>query len=123
MARKSESVTEAVHTENAPSESSDALNKLKVPGAKIDGDVALKLFQHHNVNDPVDLNEEKRLVRKIDLIILPLIAVNYAFFYIDKTTLSYAAIFGIREDLKLHGTQYSWLSSKWMHNDNAMFNH
>jgi MFS family permease len=30
---------------------------------------------------------------------------------IDKTTLSYAAIFGIREDLNLHGTQYSWLSA------------
>lgn len=30
----------------------------------------------------------------------------------DKTTLSYAAIFGIREDLNLHGTQYNWLSSK-----------
>ena len=29
----------------------------------------------------------------------------------DKTTLSYAAIFGIREDLKLKKTEYSWLSS------------
>jgi hypothetical protein len=25
--------------------------------------------------------------------------------------LSYAAIFGIQEDLNLHGTQYNWLSS------------
>jgi hypothetical protein len=32
-----------------------------------------------------------------------------SFFYIDKTTLSYAAIFGIEEDLDLHGAQYSWL--------------
>ncbi len=31
------------------------------------------------------------------------------FFYIDKTTLSYAAIFGIEEDMGLHGSQYSWL--------------
>ena len=30
---------------------------------------------------------------------------------IDKTTLSYAAIFGIEEDLDLHGAMYSWLSS------------
>lgn len=30
---------------------------------------------------------------------------------IDKTTLSYAAIFGINEDLGLSGEQYSWLSS------------
>jgi MFS family permease len=32
-------------------------------------------------------------------------------FQIDKTTLSYAAIFGIQEDLNLAGTEYSWLSS------------
>ncbi|KIX01809.1 uncharacterized protein Z518_09536 [Rhinocladiella mackenziei CBS 650.93] len=77
-----------------------------------DGDVALKLFQNaDDLHEPIDPVEEKKLIRKIDLLILPLIAVNYAFFYIDKTTLSYAAIFGIREDLNLHGTQYNWLSS------------
>ncbi len=43
--------------------------------------------------------------------ILPYLSVCYAFFYIDKTTLSYAAIFSIRDDLHLHGTQYNWLSS------------
>ena len=43
--------------------------------------------------------------------ILPYLAVCYCFFYIDKTTLSYAAIFGIKDDLKLVGKEYSWLSS------------
>ncbi|OAG40408.1 hypothetical protein AYO21_05308 [Fonsecaea monophora] len=77
-----------------------------------DGDVALKLFTDaDDLHIPIDEAEEKKLIRKIDFLILPLIAVNYAFFYIDKTTLSYAAIFGIRDDLNLHGTQYSWLSS------------
>jgi hypothetical protein len=77
-----------------------------------DGDTALALF-----SDPADLHdaispaEERRLQRKIDFMILPYLAVCYAFFYIDKTTLSYAAIFGIRDDLHLVGTQYSWLSS------------
>lgn len=35
-------------------------------------------------------------------------------YYVDKTTLSYAAIFGLKKagtGLSLHGTQYSWLSS------------
>lgn len=63
------------------------------------------------VHEPIDAAEEARVVRKIDLMILPYLAVCYAFFYIDKTTLSYAAIFGIRDDLHLVGTQYSWLSS------------
>lgn len=98
-----------------------------------DGDVALKLFANaEDLHEAIDPEEERKLIRKVDLVILPLIAVNYAFFYIgllptipsyrpsfvrltpkaDKTTLSYAAIFGIREDLNLHGTQYNWLSSK-----------
>ncbi|KAI5922492.1 putative MFS allantoate transporter [Camillea tinctor] len=77
-----------------------------------DLDVAMALFdspeQIHEARDPV---EERKLVRKIDLMILPYLAVCYAFFYIDKTTLSYAAIFGIRQDLNLQGSDYSWLSS------------
>lgn len=30
---------------------------------------------------------------------------------IDKSTLGYAAVFNLREDTHLVGTQYSWLSS------------
>jgi sugar phosphate permease len=82
------------------------------PSRSTDGDVALALFEDlHDLSAPIDPAEEKKLIRKIDYLILPLIAVNYAFFYIDKTTLSYAAIFGIKDDLNLQGTQYSWLSS------------
>lgn len=33
--------------------------------------------------------------------------------YVDKTTLSYAAIFGLKDGLNLEGTQYSWLSSSF----------
>lgn len=77
-----------------------------------DGDAAMALFNSPTeVHEPIDPLEEARVVRKIDYMILPYLAVCYAFFYIDKTTLSYAAIFGIKTDLKLVGTQYSWLSS------------
>ncbi|KAI9842385.1 MAG: hypothetical protein M1837_007305, partial [Sclerophora amabilis] len=77
-----------------------------------DGDTAMALFgDPDEVSEAVDPAEEKKLVRKIDYMILPYLAVCYAFFYIDKTTLPYAAIFGIQEDLNLVGTQYSWLSS------------
>lgn len=95
---------DASHHEDAPT-------KLTVPQSR-DVDVAMALFDHpdqiHETRDPA---EERRLVRKVDLMILPYIAVCYAFFYIDKTTLSYAAIFGIREDLNLQGADYNWLSS------------
>ncbi|GAW26393.1 putative MFS allantoate transporter [Rosellinia necatrix] len=77
-----------------------------------DVDVAMALFDSpEQIHEALDPSEERRLVRKIDFMILPYLAVCYAFFYIDKTTLSYAAIFGIREDLNLHGSDYNWLSS------------
>ncbi|KAJ3714730.1 MFS general substrate transporter [Lentinula raphanica] len=69
---------------------------------------ALEKYPNETSIDPV---EELKLRRKIDRLIIPCLAVCYAFYYIDKTTLSYAAIFGIKTDLKLHGTEYSWLSS------------
>ncbi|KAL8943398.1 MAG: hypothetical protein Q9216_001107 [Gyalolechia sp. 2 TL-2023] len=60
-----------------------------------DGDTAMALFDTPDqVNEVIDSKERRRLERKIDFMILPYLAVCYAFFYIDKTTLSYAAIFG-----------------------------
>lgn len=52
-----------------------------------------------------------QLEKKIFWWIVPALCIDYIFYYVDKTTLSYAALFGIREDLKLVGTQYSTLSS------------
>ncbi|KAK5124163.1 hypothetical protein LTR85_001866 [Meristemomyces frigidus] len=99
-----------VHTEHMET-AVDSSAKWKVSKSG-DGDVAMALFHSPSeVHEPIDPAEEKRLVRKIDLMILPYLAVCYAFFYIDKTTLSYAAIFGIRDDLSLVGKEYSWLSS------------
>ncbi|EIN06852.1 MFS general substrate transporter [Punctularia strigosozonata HHB-11173 SS5] len=59
----------------------------------------------------IDPAEERKLVRKIDWLVLPCLSVCYVFYYVDKTTLSYAAIFGIKDDLHLKSTEYSWLSS------------
>ncbi|CAG8299019.1 unnamed protein product [Penicillium nalgiovense] len=78
----------------------------------VDGDTAMALFDNPDeLHEDVDPIEARKLLWKIDFMILPYLAVCYAFFYIDKTTLSYAAIFGIREDLDLYGTRYNWLSS------------
>ena len=90
-----------IHTENIGSKST-------LPGWKAnrvgDGDTAQALFSDPSeLHDAISPEEERRLQRKIDFMILPYLAVCYAFFYIDKTTLSYAAIFGIREDLNLVG--------------------
>ncbi|KAF2015166.1 MFS general substrate transporter [Aaosphaeria arxii CBS 175.79] len=57
--------------------------------------------------------ENKRVLRKIDLVILPILLSVYFLQSLDKTTLSYASVFGLIEDANLDpdSDQYSWLGS------------
>ena len=59
------------------------------------------------LEDPIRL---KKLVRKIDFTIAPLLAAVYFLQFLDKTTLSYTAVMGIRTDTHLKGQDYSDLS-------------
>ncbi|KAL7620092.1 hypothetical protein AAE478_010642 [Parahypoxylon ruwenzoriense] len=60
----------------------------------------------------VDHDEaSRRLLRRIDWRIMPLLFTTYAFSFMDKTILSSAAVFGLREDTHLKGSNYSWVSS------------
>jgi len=84
-----------------------------------DADEALSFLENHPraaeiaeegaaiLEDPVQL---KRLVRKIDFAIAPLLAAVYFLQFLDKTTLSYTAVMGIRKDTHLKGQDYSDLS-------------
>jgi hypothetical protein len=55
--------------------------------------------------------ENARILRKIDLHILPIILFVYCLQSLDKTTLSYASVFGLIDDTHLVGEQFSWLGS------------
>lgn len=78
----------------------------------VDADEALAFLTNHPraveiaiegnaiLEDPVLL---KKLVRKIDLTIAPLLAAVYFLQFLDKTTLSYTAVMGIRTDTHLKG--------------------
>ncbi|KAF9889887.1 hypothetical protein FE257_006759 [Aspergillus nanangensis] len=59
----------------------------------------------------IDLKTEQQVKRKIDLVVLPLICLAFFAQCLDKLTLNYASVFGLIEDLDLHGTQYSWIVS------------
>ncbi|QLG71642.1 hypothetical protein HG535_0B06880 [Zygotorulaspora mrakii] len=55
--------------------------------------------------------EDRRLCWKIDLCMFPLMCLLYAVQFMDKISTSSAAIMGLREDLHMHGNQYSWVGS------------
>ncbi|EHY59653.1 Allantoate permease [Exophiala dermatitidis] len=75
-----------------------------------DADEAMKAFASGEV---LEINEatNKRLLRIIDWHLMPLLCVIYGLNYLDKTTLSYASIMGIKKDLGLKGDDYQWLGS------------
>lgn len=60
----------------------------------------LKDAGHSVVVSPED---NKRLLRKIDLAILPIILIIYCLQSLDKTALSYASVFGLIKDTHLVG--------------------
>ncbi|KAL1844805.1 hypothetical protein VTK73DRAFT_1763 [Phialemonium thermophilum] len=64
---------------------------------------------HEIEHEHIDQAAADRLRRKIDLRLLPVLCITYALQSIDKTTLGYAAVFGVQKDLALVGTEYSWL--------------
>ncbi|EFX00679.1 major facilitator superfamily transporter [Grosmannia clavigera kw1407] len=53
----------------------------------------------------------KRLIRRVDLRLLPLLAGTYVLQYIDKQALSYAAVFDLFSDTGINQNQYSWFPS------------
>ncbi|KAJ0340069.1 hypothetical protein COL26b_012003 [Colletotrichum chrysophilum] len=54
---------------------------------------------------------QKKLVRHIDLTLLPLLMGTYFLQYIDKQALSYGAVFDLFETTNTSQSQYSWLAS------------
>jgi len=61
---------------------------------------------HFGVLTEEELVIEKKLVRKIDMLIMPLIVLVYLMNYIDRNNYAAARLQGLEEDLNLHGDQY-----------------
>lgn len=53
----------------------------------------------------------KKLLRRVDLTLMPLLCGTYLLQYIDKQAISYAAVFDLFESTGTTSSQYSWLAS------------
>ncbi|OTA99803.1 hypothetical protein M426DRAFT_16123 [Hypoxylon sp. CI-4A] len=74
-----------------------------------DVDKAYEFAKQHAVG-PVSEEDNKRILRKIDRHLLPLMVITYTLNFMDKNALSYSANFGLQTDNHLVGNQYSWAS-------------
>ncbi|KAK3641940.1 Allantoate permease [Elasticomyces elasticus] len=97
-----------------PKPLADAIRSGSVPEAILkhshDADEAMKAFEGH-AGQIIHIDEatNKRLLRRIDWNLIPctdyeeIMCVTYGLNYLDKTTLSYASIMGIKKDINLKG--------------------
>jgi hypothetical protein len=53
--------------------------------------------------------EAKRVLRKIDKRIVPILVGTYALQYLDKNSINFASVYGLKEGTGLQGQDYSWL--------------
>ncbi|KAI1134883.1 MFS general substrate transporter [Hypoxylon sp. FL0543] len=72
-----------------------------------DLDDAYELYRRQDVTD-IDPKEAREVLRRIDWHIMPLLMGTYLLQYLDKATVNFASVFGLREGTNLHGQDYSW---------------
>jgi MFS family permease len=98
-------------SEHMPHHESHGVAAFFHPGDSGTADKAYEIYK--GASGPVVVTEENnnRVKRKIDLALLPIMLFAYVLQQLDKSTLSYASVFGIQQKAHLHGRQYSWLSS------------
>ncbi|KAI1815525.1 MFS general substrate transporter [Poronia punctata] len=88
----------------------DPISPARASSTKVLADKAAKFIADHGEIE-FDYEEERGVLGRIDMRILPLLLGAYFFQQLDKSSLSYVSIFGIIEDAHLTSQEYSWLGS------------
>ncbi|UZJ54893.1 hypothetical protein CBS101457_004213 [Exobasidium rhododendri] len=84
-------------------------------GAAVDSEAKKKLQEAHIVplqpDEHISEEEYKSTLRRIDTFLMPLMCLSVLFQYLDKSSLNYANLLGIRTDLNFSAYHYGWLGS------------
>lgn len=54
-------------------------------------------------------SEAKKVLRKVDLHVVPVLFVTYMLQYLDKNSLNFSSVYGLKDGTNLVGQDYSWL--------------
>lgn len=106
MASDSNSLDSKTRIEHIELIATTQANELQAP--RVDNEV-LGYIEETAVH--IDDETNRRLRRKINARVLPVMVVTYFLQALDKGTLSFASIMGIKEDAGLVGQQYLWLTT------------
>jgi len=68
-------------------------------------------YEFFKARGDVDATEEdiKKVVRKIDYRVVPILFLLYFLQYLDKNAINFANAYGLQKGTNLHGQDYSWL--------------
>ncbi|OCL13385.1 MFS general substrate transporter [Glonium stellatum] len=101
--RREPSTSSPTDGNNALSEPRDANIEKEAKDIKLEEGSKTPLHQY------VDPALEKRLVRKLDFHVVPLVMALYLLAFLDRSNIGNARIAGMATDLKLTGDRYDWL--------------
>ncbi|KAJ5578610.1 uncharacterized protein N7459_007574 [Penicillium hispanicum] len=90
---------------------SDTKTDLKVDVEDCDDALQALENDQSQLGIPLSSEDDRRILRKIDLCLIPLLFFSYLFQYLDKQAMNYSAILGLRTDMHLVGQDYSWATS------------
>ncbi|KAK8028599.1 hypothetical protein PG991_005655 [Apiospora marii] len=76
-----------------------------------DLDETYELYQQQEISQDVGILEARRVLRKIDWHILPLLMGTYMLQFLDKSSINFAVVFGLKKGANLQNQDYAWLSS------------
>ncbi|KAJ6069880.1 hypothetical protein N7499_011767 [Penicillium canescens] len=97
-----------------PSITAEAAVKAIKAGRNKDVDIAAQIisdYANQMDGESWSVEEERKLIRRIDWRLIPTLFVCATLSGLDKTAISAAAIYNIKTDLNLTGSQYSWIGS------------
>ncbi|KAK1146766.1 hypothetical protein N8T08_002527 [Aspergillus melleus] len=118
VGQKVPKLVDRVADEKSPSKEQSRGDAPSVAVGELDssGD-AEEFLRIHNLRQS-DLEEllqdeqaQKRLVRRVDWLLMPLLCGTYLLQYIDKQALSYGAVFDLFDNTGISSDEYSWLAS------------
>ena len=84
----------------------DAVGISPVSSAKHDDNYEI---YHRYRDSDFSPEEAKGVLRKIDFRLVPALFAIYLIQYLDKNSLNFASVYGLKKATKLEGQDYSWL--------------
>jgi hypothetical protein len=96
----------ASQTQYAPSTARSADDISPASSTHVD-----EAYESYKNGKDLDVNpaEYKRVLRKIDFRIIPILFVTYMLQYLDKNSINFASVYGLKKGTHLKGQDYSWL--------------